>query len=126
MDHEVEDFDEEMSDSVKELSDAVVGHRIIGARWDKDRWGGKSLKLTLDDLREVSLSDGGGCCAYTQVEGFLLNPSSINHVITGVSTEDGYTTWHIYADMVDILRLDVAWGEGTGYYGYGFDIHVED
>lgn len=39
---------------------------------------------------------------------------------------DGYTTWHIYADFGDVMELTVGWSCGNPfYYGYGFDIMVE-
>lgn len=38
----------------------------------------------------------------------------------------GFTKWHIYADMGDVMELDVEWSCGNPfYYGYGFDIVVE-
>jgi hypothetical protein len=69
----------------------------------------------------------GDCCAYTELESFLLNPELVDHVITGVGTTDGYQTWHVYADMGDVLKLDVGWSCGNPfYYGYGFTIRVVD
>ena len=50
----------------------------------------------------------------------------MDHVILGVGTTDGYTTWHIYADFGDVMRLKVGWSCGNPfYYGYGFTIRVE-
>ena len=44
----------------------------------------------------------------------------------GVGTTDGFTRWHIYADMGDVLELEVGWSCGNPfYYGYGFNITVE-
>jgi hypothetical protein len=54
-----------------------------------------------------------------------LHPERVDHIITGVGTTGGYTTWHIYADMGDVLELSVGWSSGNPfYYGYGFDISV--
>lgn len=87
------------------------------------------LVLTLDNGRRVCLSDTNDCCAYTDLESFLLHPDKVDHVITGVGTTDGYSTWHIYADWGDILELKVGWSCGNPFYygyGYGFDITVVD
>ncbi len=67
----------------------------------------------------------GDCCAYTELDSFLLNPELVDHMILGVGTTDYYTTWHIYADMGDVLKLNVKWSCGNPfYYGYGFNIQV--
>lgn len=125
-----------MTENVHTLRDAVVGHRIVKAetrsvtyylygddrRYDRTETG---LVLTLDDGREVALLDTDDCCAYTSLNSFLHNPEMVDHVITGVGTEDGFTTWHIYADMGDVLKLDVGWSSGNPfYYAYGFNIRV--
>lgn len=69
--------------------------------------------------------DDGDCCAYTNLDAFLLNPELVDHIITGVGTTDAYQTWHIYCDLGDVLKLDVGWSCGNPfYYGYGFDIKV--
>ena len=121
-----------MPESLAALAEGVVGHRIVSAEtrtvnnsdWYSNRTG---LLLTLDDGRTVSLVGGGDCCAYTEIESFLLDPSKVDHVITGVGTTDGFTQWHIYADMGDVLALTVGWSCGNPfYYGYGFTITVTD
>ena len=82
--------------------------------------------ITLDDGRRVALRDTDDCCAYTELEAFLLHPERVDHIITGVGTTDGFTRWHIYADMGDVLELEVGWSCGNPfYYGYGFNITVE-
>lgn len=108
-------------DNVNDLAAEVVGHRIVKAEQD-----GYDFVLTLDNGKVVKLAATSDCCAYTELEGFLLNPELVDHVITGVGTTDGATTWHVYADMGDVLKLTVGWSEGSGYYGYGFNITVED
>ncbi|QMU19338.1 DUF7448 domain-containing protein [Gordonia rubripertincta] len=83
--------------------------------------------LTLDDGRRVLLADTSDCCAHTYLEKFLLHPERIDHAITGVASTNGYTKWHIFADLGDILELDVEWSPGNPfYYGYGFDIYVSE
>ena len=131
-----DDDDGTMPDNVEALREAVVGHRIVKAERSKVRvthpeygWPetGDALVLTLDDGRSVVLMNEADCCAYTELEAFLAHPERVNHVITGVGTTDGYTRWHIYADMGDVLELTVGWSCGNPfYYGYGFNIVVSD
>jgi hypothetical protein len=111
-----------MPDNVARLAEEVVGHRIVSAER-----GGSSLTITLDNGKRVGLIGTDDCCAYTELEDFLLHPERIDHIITGVGTTDGYTTWHIYADLGDVLELKVGWSPGNPfYYGYGFNITVTD
>lgn len=87
----------------------------------------KGLVLTLDDGRRVILANSSECCAHTYLEKFLLHPERVDHAITGVASTNGYTKWHIFADLGDILELDVEWSAGNPfYYGYGFDIAVSN
>lgn len=113
--------DDIMQGNAEDLRDVVVGHRIVSA--ERKEW---SLELTLDNGKRVRLADTDDCCAYTYLDGFLLRADSVDHIITDVTTKDGYTQWHILADMEDVLQLDVSWSEGSGYYGYGFHITVKD
>lgn len=121
-----------MPENVAALADSVVGHRITKVERNVqvgDRWGGHDLAtvITLDDGKRVVLRDSDDCCAYTELEDFLLYADRIDHIITGVGTTDGYSTWHIYADMGDVLELRVGWSPGNPfYYGYGFAITVEE
>ena len=131
---EVLDEDEDDGTIVKNLATLgshVIGHRITKAerqrREDKYKRHGKQdvLALTLDDGTQVELADTGDCCAYTSLDAFFLDPASVDHIITGVGSTDGYTVWHIYADWGDILRLELGWSCGNPfYYGYGFDITI--
>lgn len=114
------DDDGTMPENVADLSDEVVGHRIVSC----DRRAARTV-ITLDNGTLVELEDTNDCCAFTEVENFLLHPDRVDHIITGVATTDGYTKWHIYADMGDVLELDVAWSSGNPFfYGYGFWIKV--
>lgn len=120
-----------MPENVAELSKHVVGHRIVSvekgpvARQYYGRTEG--LIITLDNGKRVELADTDDCCAYTELQSFLLHPERVDHIITGVGTTDSYTTWHIYADMGDVLELSVGWSSGNPfYYGYGFSIGVID
>lgn len=128
-----DDDDGTMLDNVAEVADNVVGHRIVSAERaefpreaSKRSWGAKhGLRITLDDGRQVWLRDTSDCCAYTELDAFLLHPERVDHIITGVATTEGYTRWHIYADLGDVLELTVGWSCGNPfYYGYGFDIDV--
>lgn len=125
-----------MPENVDELREAVVGRKIIdaeectreipaypGSKYTRRTSG---LALTLDNGHEVFMADTDDCCAYTELEKFWRDPSSVDHAILGVGTTDGYTKWHIYADFGDVLTLDVGWSAGNPfYYGYGFDIIVQ-
>ncbi|QPO16711.1 hypothetical protein SEA_KASHFLOW_105 [Mycobacterium phage KashFlow] len=119
-----------MPNNVAELAGHVVGRRIVSAQKEKvqtGRWYGESecFVITLDDGSRVALVDSCDCCAYTTLENFLLHPELVDHVITGVGTTGGYERWHIYADLGDVLELDVSWSPGNPfYYGYGFDFVV--
>ncbi|MFE0326280.1 hypothetical protein ACFW08_05625 [Streptomyces sp. NPDC058960] len=134
-DEVLSDFDDDgtMPENVDELRKAVVGHRIVKAEAGvktTDKWGYRvtaPLVLTLDNGKRVELRNTDDCCAYTELESFLLHPDRVDHIITGVGTTDGYTTWHIYADMGDVLELSVGWSSGNPfYYAYGFDISVTE
>ncbi|GAS92658.1 DUF7448 domain-containing protein [Mycolicibacterium brisbanense] len=125
-----------MPDNVEELRQAVVGHRIVSATKGRtkavvNRYGVEGLEdvygfiIELDDGTKVVMQDTDDCCAHTTLETFLLSPESVDHIITGVGTTDGYETWHIFADMGDVLKLKIGWSCGNPfYYAYGFGIHV--
>jgi hypothetical protein len=122
-----------MPENVATLEKIVVGRRIVSAQRETATyptpWGfegtDEGLVLTLDDGTRAILVNGSDCCAYTELQEFLLHPESVDHVILGVGTTDGYTTWHVYADMGDVLTMKVGWSCGNPfYYGYGFTIAV--
>lgn len=122
-----------MVQNVETVREAVVGHKIVSAERrtiDTDyRYGryGEGFVITLDNGKEVILEGTSDCCAHTYLESFLLDPAGVDHIITGVGTTNGYQTWHIYADLGDVLKLQVDWSSGNPfYYGYGFDITVRD
>lgn len=124
------DDDGTMPENVEKLASEVVGHRIVAVekgKWDGS-WGYQHGHLiTLDNGKQVRLADTSDCCASTALEAFMLSPDSVDHVITGIGTTGGYTTWHIFADGKDILNLTVEWSAGNPfYYSYGFDISVAD
>lgn len=123
-----------MPENVADLAKGVIGHKIVKvverARVPQKAqaygWRNEGgLEITLDNGHRVYLVDTASCCAYTELESFLLHPEMVDHVITGVGTTDGYDTWHIYADLGDVLELNVKWSCGNPfYYGYGFNITV--
>lgn len=132
LDSEYED-DGTIVENVETLSSSVIGRRIVKAEMRKNDpqsrdWYGSgtdAFVITLDDGTEVKLRNTSDCCAYTELETFLLHPDMIDHVVLGVGTTGGYSTWHIYADFGDVLELTVNWSSGNPfYYGYGFDIEV--
>lgn len=135
-----EDYDDgTMPENVELLASEVVGHRIVSTekvtinKYPNSHYSTgptptvEALEITLDNGKKVQLRNTDDCCAYTELEEFLLHPNSVDHIILGVGTTDDYTTWHIYADWGDMLNLIVGWSCGNPfYYGYGFDIQVVD
>lgn len=127
-----EDDDGTMVDSKDALEQAVVGHRIVSVEQCVElpsrHYGTEhGTVITLDNGKRVRMVGESDCCAFTELEAFLLHPERVDHIITGVGTTDGYTKWHVYADMGDVLELTVGWSCGNPfYYGYGFSISVED
>lgn len=126
------DDDGTMVENLDEIRQAVVGHRIVKVEtvgisgWSYGSSAEKTV-ITLDNDKRVELTGTADCCAFTELDHFLLHPDKVNHIITGVGTTEGYSTWHIYADMGDVLALSVGWSCGNPfYYGYGFDIRVKD
>jgi hypothetical protein len=120
------DYDDgTMPANVAQFGATVIGRKIVSAEQNGDGEG--SLIITLDDGTNVKLVATSDCCAYTSMEKFLLHPEMVDHAITGVGTTGSYTTWHIYADMGDVLELEVEWSCGNPfYYAYGFNIVVEN
>lgn len=126
-----EEDDGTMPANVETLRESVVGRKIVSAEKNsvKGYWGNEvyGFVITLDNGKRVILRNTDDCCAYTELQNFLLHADKIEHVITGVGTTEGYTKWHIYADLGDVLELSVGWSSGNPfYYGYGFDIAVEE
>lgn len=125
------DDDGTMPNNVEELSDALVGHKIVSIeRGEKiKRYGIEKtpLVLTLDNGSKVQVKNTYDCCAYTELEDIVIsNLDDLTHMITGVVSSDGYETWHILADFGEVMQLKVGWSSGNPfYYGYGFEIVVE-
>ena len=119
-------------DNVAHLAESVVGHRIVNVEgWPGPRkssvWSELQLRITLDTDATVELAGTADCCAGTDLNSFLWNAETVDHIITGVRTEGGYEKWSIFADFGDVLELTVDWGCGNPfYYGYGFEITVKN
>lgn len=126
------DDDGTMPASREALEESLIGRRIVRAEKGGERLEGywndaPDLTLILDNGKRVRLVGGDDCCAYTEVQDFLLNPNMVDHAITGVGTTDGYTSWHIFADKGDVMSLSVDWSCGNPfYYAYGFTIVVDE
>jgi hypothetical protein len=127
----IETTDDTMQSNAEFLAGAVIGHKIASVSvevnpnakyyWER----GPYTVITLDNGTRVKLEDTSDCCAYTELQGFFLNPQNVDHVITGVRTENDFHHWFIMAETADIARMDVAWSEGNPYYySYGFGIAV--
>jgi hypothetical protein len=135
-----DDEDGIMPANVENLSKEVIGHKIVKVKafdheWPKPEfdtelglylpsYGG--IEITLDTGRVVKLANSDDYGASTDLKNFMFNVEKIDHIITGIGTTDGFETWHIYADMGDVLTLKVDWEGGNGYYAFGFDIAVKD
>ena len=130
-------YDEVMADSAEHLAALVVGKKIVSAearKWtlrnrdDSDYFPwhheGEGLVLTLNDGTAFAFLGEADCCAYTDLENFIMHPDKVDNIITGVKTEDDYQKWHIMADAGDVMELSVGWSEGSGYYAYGFEFPV--
>jgi hypothetical protein len=123
-----------MPGNVETLAEHVVGRRIVAVEKNvsipsKYEWAGPETGtvLVLDNGKRVALVDTDDCCAYTELKNVVLHLDRIDHAIMGVGTTEGYTRWHIYADLGDVVELEVDWSCGNPfYYGYGFDISVQE
>lgn len=122
------DDDGTIVNSVQELAGNIVGHRIVKVEQvvvSTTYYAKTVLQITLDTGKVVQVADDSDCCAYTELQAFLFNADKVDHIITGVRTEDGYGVWSFFADAGDILSLTVGWSSGNPfYYGYGFDVTV--
>lgn len=128
-----DDDDGTIVDNVKAFESEIIGHRIVKVEttevppkyeWSTPETG---LLITLDNGKRVGLVDTEDCCAYTEVKEFLFHHDRIDHIITGVGTTDGYTTWHVFADFGDVMEIKVGWSCGNPFwYGYGFDLRVTE
>lgn len=131
-----EDDDGTIVENKETLKEELIGHRITSvsstmpegyenlfkSSYTVDRF---SLFITLDTGKVVALGDTSDCCAYTELETFLLHPDKIDHIITNVTTAEGYTKWRVVADGNALLDLTLEWSSGNPfYYMYGFDIKV--
>lgn len=127
-----EEDDGTMPENVAKLEEALIGRKIVKAEQGSGTFDngyyddtGSGLILTLDSGEKWIIANTNDCCAYTDLDRFLLHPENIDHAITSVETQEGYTKWFILADMAHVLDLEVSWSCGNPfYYGYGFDIAV--
>ena len=121
-----------MPKNLEDLRTAVIGRKIVKvedvpATLETPYGQLSTTVITLDDGTQVELVGSEDCCARTEVVAFFLHPEMVDHAILGVGTTGHYTVWHIFADYGDILELAVGWSCGNAfYYGYGFDIRVEE
>lgn len=125
------DDDGTMPENVAALSESVVGRKIVSVEPNVSIKSGyftsTATILTLDNGKQVVIENTDDCCAFTELESVILHLDKIDHVITGVGTTDGYESWHIYADLGDVVEMKVGWSSGNPfYYGYGFNISVRD
>jgi hypothetical protein len=111
-----------MPANVEELRNIVVGRRIT-----KVECIGDLVVLTLDNDTKATLRDTDDCCAYTKMTKVIQHMDHIDHVITDVTADKDYNTWHILADGAAVVELMVDWSPGNPfYYMYGFAIDVQE
>lgn len=125
-----------MPRSIATLAAAIVGHRIV--KVDRSsferpwREGSKfydthsrGVRLTLDNGTVVRLADTSDCCAYTDLDDVIQHLPDLDHIVTAVTSTNGYARWHILADLGEVLELKVDWSPGNAfYYAFGFVIDV--
>lgn len=110
------------------IKSTVVGHKIVESFFN----GGKG-RLKLDNGVTVSVAGTSDCCAWGEVDNWLLHPENVDHVITDVvviyededEAETSRERWMIIADMNQLLDIDISYYPSNGYYMYGFWISVE-
>lgn len=122
-----------MPENVAALASEIVGHKIVEVRKNMRAkhpyysWHEMGTGLVLDNGKIVVLIDTSDCCAYTELQEVIEHLPLADHVITNVTPEEDYDTWHIFADLGEVLELKVGWSSGNPfYYGYGFCISVVD
>lgn len=120
---ESNDENDVMPGNVEEFANAVIGHKIV--KYAQDNRTG-DVRFILDNGNVVRLRETGDCCAGTDMRDIMQMLPDIDHVITRVKPNADYTEWYIMAGMDELLKLEVGWSAGTGYYMYGFIIEVEE
>jgi hypothetical protein len=111
-----------MEQSREDLESAIVGRKIVEVVMGQYQ----KLQLVLDNGKVVTLQENAECCAYTTINGWRVDESAPDNVITNVTVNDGYSEWFILSEAAEVMRIDVDWSEGSGYYMYGFSIKVEE
>ena len=120
------DENDVMPGNVEEFANSVIGHKIVHYTQDNGYGGSGDTRFILDNGTVVRLRETSDCCAGTDMRGIMQMLPDIDHVITAVKPNADYTEWHIMAGMDELLKLDVSWSAGSGYYMYGFIIEVEE
>lgn len=123
------DDDGTMPASRDALAASLIGHKIVAVKKGVGpaAYYGKAegVAFLLDTGDLVWAAGESDCCAYTEIESIIPYLDKIEHVITGVGTTDEFNTWHIYADLGDVMELKVGWSCGNPfYYAYGLNVTV--
>lgn len=126
---DVED-DGTMEENIASFGNALIGRKIVKVEKQEVSESEYMSPETatvfiLDNGDHVQIFNSHDCCAYTELEAVIEKLPTVDHAITGVVTSDRYDTWHILADLNEIMELNVSWSPGNPfYYGYGFYIKV--
>jgi hypothetical protein len=112
---------------VSELSDALIGHKIVKA-YTQDENG----YLVLDDgtVVEIDSNDGCGGCSAGWYD--VTHVATVDNVITNVVEDceaNGYEesykyTIFVYCGNEEIAVAIIEGDDGNGYYGSGYYINV--
>lgn len=111
------------------LRDTLVGRKVVAVTEDA---------MVLDTGKVLYIRTEGDCCAWYDI----THLSKVDNMITDVRTE--HTEWdydapdrpdsgaaerfsiYVYADNAEVNLLTVEGNEGSGYYGRGYRIMLDD
>lgn len=122
----------------KELSEALVGRRIVSAEKgsfrEQDAYRSAEGLLVLDDGTVLLLAGNDGGCSCGGGDYDLTHVAEVDNVITGVQVElppesdygdrSGTYTIFVFAENEKISVAEFDGDDGSGYYGTGFSVTV--
>lgn len=110
----------EFPNEVEKLRRVLFGKSIAAVNRDNS-------SLTMSDGSIVEIEGYGDCCAGAWITFDALIDTE--HAITDVQVDPDSNfideIWTIYASGIPVGSATVSWSEGSGYYGYGFEIRVK-
>jgi hypothetical protein len=107
----------------QEITDLLMGHSVVVAGADT---------LRLDDGTELQVIPNEGACSCSDGDYAIGSLAGIENVITRVElakedADDGGSIYRIfvYAGNERVNLVEVEGGDGSGYYGTGYEILVK-